>query len=82
MGKVEQRNLKVKMWLFPYVTYVTIAAIIAVLVAMLAIESLRPQALLTMLVTVLIILSYFIFNRNKNSTVLKPKSRNEESVRF
>ncbi|MGG0257362.1 GABA permease, partial [Bacillus toyonensis] len=69
-------------WLFPYVTYVTIAAIIAVLVAMLAIESLRPQALLTMLVTVLIILSYFIFNRNKNSTVLKPKSRNEESVRF
>lgn len=82
MGKAEQQNLKVKMWLFPYVTYVTITAIIAVLVAMLAIESLRSQALLTMLVTVLIIISYFIFNRNKNSTLLNPKSKNEESVRF
>ena len=82
MGKVEQQNLKVKMWFFPYVTYVTIAAIIAVLVAMLAIESLRSQALLTMLVTVLIIISYFIFNRNKNSTVSNTTSKNEESVRF
>lgn len=82
MGKVEQQNLKVKMWLFPYVTYVTIAAIIAVLVAMFAIDTLRSQAFLTMFVTVLIILSYFIFNRNKNSTVLHPKSKNEESVRF
>ena len=44
MGKVEQQNLKVKMWLFPYVTYVTIAAIIAVLVAMFAIDTLRSQA--------------------------------------
>ena len=67
---------------FPYVTYVTIVAIIAVLVAMFAIDTLRSQALLTMFVTVLIILSYFIFNRNKNSTVLNPKSKNEESVRF
>ena len=67
---------------FPYVTYVTIAAIIAVLIAMLAIESLRSQALLTMFVTVLIIISYFIFNRNKNSTVLNTKSKNEESIRF
>ena len=71
MGKAEQQNLKVKMWLFPYVTYVTIAAIIAVLVAMLAIESLRSQALLTMLVTVLIIISYFIFNRNKNKYIVE-----------
>lgn len=45
MGKVEQQNLKVKMWLFPYVTYVTIVAIIAVLVAMFAIDTLRSQAL-------------------------------------
>lgn len=82
MGRVEQQNLKVKMWFFPYVTYVTIAAIIAVLIAMLAIESLRSQALLTMFVTVLIIISYFIFNRNKNSTVLNTKSKNEESIRF
>ena len=82
MGKVEQQNLKVKMWLFPYVTYVTIAAIIAVLVAMFAIDTLRSQAFLTMFVTVLIILSYFIFNRNKNSTVSNTTSKNEESVRF
>ena len=81
-GESRTKNLKVKMWLFPYVTYVTIAAIIAVLVAMFAIDTLRSQALLTMFVTVLIILSYFIFNRNKNSTVLNPKSKNEESVRF
>ena len=75
--KFESENV-----VFPYVTYVTIAAIIAVLIAMLAIESLRSQALLTMLVTVLIIISYFIFNRNKNSTLLNTKSKNEESVRF
>lgn len=61
--KVERENpeaLKVKMWLFPYLTYLTILGIIAILVAMMCIDSMRSQILLTLLITVLIIGSYFI----------------------
>ncbi|MBW3496532.1 amino acid permease [Bacillus sp. FDAARGOS_1420] len=60
MGKAARKKLKIKMWLFPYLTYITIIGIISVLIAMFAIQSLRLQALLTIFVTVLIIISYFL----------------------
>ncbi|KEK21966.1 amino acid permease [Bacillus gaemokensis] len=80
MGKEDQKVLKVKMWLFPYLTYITIAGITAVLIAMFVIDSLRSQAVLTTLVTVLIIASYFIFNRNRTITVASHQNRDEPSV--
>lgn len=80
MDKKNQEVLKVKMWLFPYLTYVTIAGITAVLIAMFVIESLRSQALLTTLVTVFIIVSYFLFNRKGNISISYHQKRDEEST--
>ncbi|MGG0413387.1 amino acid permease [Peribacillus simplex] len=70
--KVERKNpelLKVKMWLFPYLTYVTILGIVAILVAMTLIESMRSQIALTMLIVSLVLASYFLFRKNKSSEV-------------
>lgn len=67
--KLEKENpgaLQLKMWLFPYLTYATIFVISGIYVAMLIIESLRVQALLTLLIASLTIISYFIFVRKKD----------------
>ena len=66
--KFERENpeaLQLKMWLFPYLTYATIFAITGIYVAMLIIESLRVQAILTLLIAIITIASYFIFARRK-----------------
>lgn len=57
--------LPVKMWLFPYLTYFTIAGMCTILVAMFFIDSLRPQITMTLLIAVLIVVSYFLFYRNR-----------------
>lgn len=67
--KLEKENpgaLQLKMWLFPYLTYATIIVISGIYIAMLIIESLRVQALLTLLIASLTIISYFIFVRKKD----------------
>ncbi|MFJ7973510.1 amino acid permease [Psychrobacillus sp. NPDC096389] len=67
--KLEKENpeaLQLRMWLFPYLTYTTIIVITGIYVAMLIIESLRVQALLTLLIASLTIISYFIFARKKD----------------
>lgn len=67
--KLEKENpeaLQLRMWLFPYLTYATIIVITGIYVAMLIIESLRVQALLTLLIASLTIISYFIFARKKD----------------
>src|SRR6185437_15830201 len=59
--KLEKENpeaLQLRMWLFPYLTYATIIVITGIYVAMLIIESLRVQALLTLLIASLTIVSY------------------------
>ena len=60
-------SLKIKMWLFPYLTYATILFIVGIYGAMFFIESLRIQAILTSLVAVFTVASYFIFVRNKGA---------------
>ncbi|WP_252501688.1 GABA permease [Sporosarcina sp. Marseille-Q4943] len=59
--------LEVKMWLYPYLTYFSIICIVGIYVAMLIIDSLRTQALLTLLIAGLTIASYFVFARKKES---------------
>ena len=59
--------LKIKMWLYPYSTYATIIFITGIYIAMFFIESLRSQAILTTIVAVLTVGSYFLFINNKNS---------------
>lgn len=79
---VEKMNpdaLKVKMWLYPYLTYVTILGIVAVLVAMIFIDSLRTQVLLTLLIAVLVVGSYFLLHPKKTSTL--PLDSEDSSVK-
>lgn len=53
--------LKVKMWLFPYLTYATILIIFSIFIAQAFIDSMRLQFYLTSILTVLVIGSYFVF---------------------
>lgn len=67
--RLERENpsaLKLRMWLFPYLTYATIFVIAGIYIAMLIIESLRVQAVLTLLVAGVTIASYFIFVHKKD----------------
>jgi len=47
--RTKPEDLKVKMWLYPFLTIATIAAMLAVLVLMYTEESVRPQLLLSLL---------------------------------
>ncbi|WP_442853532.1 amino acid permease [Bacillus sp. FJAT-27231] len=66
--KIEKTNpeaLKVKMWLFPYLTYATIAVLFVIFVAQAFIGSMRLQFFLTSILTILVIGSYFFFYNKK-----------------
>jgi GABA permease len=70
--KVERENpelLKVKMWLFPYLTYLTIIGIVGILVTMVFIDSMRSQVFLTLLIAVFIVGSYFFIRTKKGNQV-------------
>ena len=47
--RTKPEDLKVKMWLYPFLTIATIVAMLAVLVLMYTDESVRPQLLLSLL---------------------------------
>jgi GABA permease len=67
-NRLEKENpeaLKMKMWLFPYLTYFTIFVLVAIVIAMGFIESMRSQFYLTMLITAMVIGSYFVTKRQK-----------------
>lgn len=69
--KTERENpeaLRMKMWMFPYLTYVVIAAIIVILISMGFIESMRSQLYLTMLIAVLVVSSYFLKSKKGSIT--------------
>ncbi|WP_066392516.1 amino acid permease [Neobacillus mesonae] len=62
--KREKENpsmLKVKMWLFPYLTYATILILFSIFIAQAFIDSMRLQFYLTSILTILVIGSYFVF---------------------
>ena len=66
--KIEQENpelLKVKMWLFPYLTYLTIVATTALLIAMFFIESMRSQILFTCVIVAIVMLFYMLTQRKR-----------------
>lgn len=72
--KMEKENpgkLKVKMWLFPYLTYATILVVFAIFIAQVFIDSMRSQFYLTSLLTILVIGSYFLFNYKKEEPVVR-----------
>uniref|UniRef100_C5DA49 GABA permease n=1 Tax=Geobacillus sp. (strain WCH70) TaxID=471223 RepID=C5DA49_GEOSW len=66
--KLEQNNpeaLKIKMWLFPYLTYLTILVLLVILISMLFIKSMVSQLLLTLLITAVVMISYFAFAKKR-----------------
>lgn len=79
--KSERENpgeLKIKMWLFPYLTYATIAALAVIFIAQAFIEEMRLQFYLTSLITVLVIGSYFVFYRKKQAPSYERGEEEEE----
>ena len=76
-GKGEK--LEMKMWLFPGLSYFTIASILVILVSMAFIESMRSQLFLTLLITVLVVSSYFILKK-KNTTSTSASVKTKESA--
>lgn len=77
LEKVNPEVLKMKMWFFPYLTYITIAAMAAILIAMAFIDSMRSQFILTMMIAILVVSSYFILNRKKVETIVEKKEINQ-----
>ncbi len=53
-------NLKVKMWLFPGLSFLTVAGIVAVLVQMAVDPEVRPQLILSLLAWAAVIVFFFI----------------------
>jgi GABA permease len=56
-------RLKVRMWLYPYLTYFAIAAIGVVIVSMALVESVRSQLYLGLLSVGVVLTAYFIKQR-------------------
>ncbi|MFJ8070077.1 amino acid permease [Peribacillus sp. NPDC096447] len=75
--KLERENpdaLKVKMWLFPYLTYATILGISIILISMAFIDSTRSQLYSTLLLTgVIIVLTHFFGKKKISSAEEKSK---------
>lgn len=66
--KEQPEKLKIRMWLFPYLTYGTIVGITSIFIAMPFIDSLRTQFFLTLLIALFIIGSFFLTKNSRNIT--------------
>lgn len=71
-------QLDIKMWLFPYLTYATIAALVIIYVGMLFVPSLRIQVILTSVIAMAVVASYFLFYREKDRLVNAVHSQMDE----
>ncbi|MFC7393632.1 amino acid permease [Scopulibacillus cellulosilyticus] len=85
MRKKAERNnpesLKVKMWLFPYLTYFTIIILLFIFIAQAFIDSMRLQFILTSLITIIAVGSYLLFYQKKNRTFIgKEKEIDQHSL--
>ncbi|MBM7651330.1 amino acid permease [Neobacillus cucumis] len=76
--KYEKENpgaLKIKMWLFPYLTYATILVITAIFIMMPFIDSLRSQFYLTALIALFVVCSFFVGKNRRSTTLVKDKKK-------
>ena len=77
--KYEKENpdaLKLKMWLFPYLTYATILVITTIFIMMPFIDSLRAQFYLTALIAVFVVCSFYV-GKNRRSTKLVEETKKQ-----
>jgi GABA permease len=80
--KYEKENpgaLKIRMWLFPYLTYATIITITSIFISMTFIDSLRLQFFLTLLLTILIVGSFFVLKKKNASDLLSTNKEKNAS---
>ncbi|MEH7118384.1 amino acid permease [Neobacillus vireti] len=76
--KYEKENpgaLKIKMWLFPYLTYATILVITTIFIMMPFIDSLRAQFYLTALIAVFVVCSFFVGKNGRSTLLVKDKKK-------
>jgi GABA permease len=76
LEREDPERLRVKMWLYPYLTYLLIACILAVFVLMALNPDLRTQLLLTLLSLGVVLVAYVLRNRFDSSVT----SRTEETA--
>ena len=76
--KEKPEALKIKMWLFPYLTYATIIVITSIFIAMAFIDSLRTQFFLTLFIVIFVVGSFFVMKKRKTNNLLSTKK--EENV--
>jgi len=76
--KEKPEALKIKMWLFPYLTYATIIVITSIFIAMAFIDSLRTQFFLTLFIVIFVVGSFFVIKKRKTNDLLSTKK--EENV--
>lgn len=77
LEREDPERLKVKMWLFPYLTYLTILCILGVVVIMAFTPDLRIQLLLTLLSLVIVLVAYVACNHlgsHAESKLIGPQS--------
>jgi GABA permease len=67
-------RLKVRMWLYPWLTWFSIAAIVVVIVAMATVQELRPQLWLGLLSVGVILLAYWVKTRTEDRRAAAPAS--------
>lgn len=76
LEREDPERLRVKMWLYPYLTYLSIACILAVFVLMALNPDLRTQLLLTLLSLGVVLVAYVLRSRFSSSAT----SRTEETA--
>lgn len=82
LEKTNPEALKIKMWLFPFLTYLTIIAICGILVSMAFIDSMRDELLLTGVITGIVLISYLVFRKRKVSekAAAKPVTQQQPDI--
>jgi GABA permease len=65
-------KLKVKMWLYPYLTYFAIAAMVAVVAAMALVEDVRAQLIPSFIALGVVLLAYWLSSRSERRSASMP----------
>ncbi|MTH55327.1 amino acid permease [Bacillus mangrovi] len=68
-----------KMWLFPYLNYFVILSITGILIFMAFIDSMRSQLFLTLLLTGVVIASYWVMKKRVDRAVYEEEPPNHQS---
>ena len=74
--EAEGREIRLKMWLFPWLTYAVIAFIIGSLIVMMFIDEYRHMVLATAVAAILVMLGGFVVHARENA-----RARAEQKAR-